>query len=82
MRERELSTAELYIMTDAEGFTTAIEVSMNNSPRDNEAAMLKEFGRRPMIAPITCYHWRKTGAFQYVEWRLVNTWGWEPHRGA
>ena len=69
---------ELYILTDATGFTSAIETSVNKSPRDNHAAVLRESGRRPMMAPIKIAYWRRkheTGPHGgYV---LVVEWEWK-----
>lgn len=73
-----MSPSDLYIMTDAEGFTTCIEASVNKPPRDNEDAMLREFSRRPMVAPITCYYWRRVG-FDGARWKFVYKWEWSPH---
>jgi hypothetical protein len=40
---------ELIILTDANGFTTSVS---------NLAGILKELGRRPMLAPIKVFRWR------------------------
>ncbi len=65
---------ELYILTDAEGFTTACDATI--------PALTEEVHRRPMLAPITIVRWVK-GATPNATggWTRADTFMWSTSLG-
>lgn len=57
---------ELYILTDAGGYTVACHPSRK--------ALALEASRRPLLAPIRAWHWTCNHA---REWVLKDEWVWE-----
>lgn len=60
---------QLYILTDAEGFTTCCDATM--------LALSREGSRRPLMAPIEVFHWIDAARdHRGVSWRLKERWTW------
>jgi len=59
---------DLYILTDARGFTTAI------TKRD---AVNRELARVPLLVPITVCGWARVGAHFGVTWRKLTEYTWD-----
>lgn len=59
----------LYILTDANGYTSCCVAS--------PTVLLREMGRRPMLAPVHVVHWKPIGDnTKYVDWRKVEEFEW------
>lgn len=55
----------MYILTDANGFTTCCEAT--------QEAAFREAGRVPLLAPIEVFHWHRGST---PEWHLFHRFLW------
>lgn len=70
MSSRDPFYHERLILMDADGWTSTCR-------RDEE---LREMGRRPMLAPITIFHWKRvTDRGPHGGWKLQGSWDWKPY---
>jgi hypothetical protein len=68
MSSRDPFYHERLILVDAHGFTTTCRLQEE----------VKEMGRRPMMAPITIYHWKRVTGGPHGGWKLQATFQWVP----
>jgi len=59
---------DLYILTDARGFTTAIA---------ERTEIAKELARVPLLTPITVHGWTRVGSHSAVSWRKLSEYTWD-----
>ncbi len=61
--------SQMYILTDAEGFTTICDATRE--------CLFKEASRVPLLAPIAIVHWLRTSdPFRGNVWRRASDWTW------
>lgn len=62
--------AQMYILTDRLGFTTACDATCE--------CALREAGRVVLAAPIVIHHWaRVNGKSKHAGWKLLNQFLWD-----
>ncbi len=62
-------TPDLYVLTDARGFTTAVE--------GNAARAAREAARIPLLVPITVHAWTLHGNHLGRLWKKAFTYEWD-----
>jgi len=72
----------MWILVDAEGFTTSVGAYHDMTPTEVVYRMNVEVSRRPLHAPIRVFYWKLYGVYEAycrdtLEWRRENVFLWD-----